>query len=169
MTKYIKSILLASFILVTTSTIAQNNSDDGNGVMINLQEPEYAEMSFQDILDKYKGKVVYIDFWASWCGPCKKQMPYSAKIKKQLDGKDVVFLYISSDRNENAWRNAVAAMNIKGENYRTSAKVWNEYNDLFDVKYIPRYVLIDKNGQVINDNAKRPSDPAIITDIESLL
>jgi thiol-disulfide isomerase/thioredoxin len=82
MTKYIKSILLASFILVTTSIIAQNNSDDGNGVMINLQEPEYAEMSFQDILDKYKGKVVYIDFWASWCGPCKKQMPYSAKIKK---------------------------------------------------------------------------------------
>ena len=169
MTKYIKSILLASFILVTTSIIAQDSSDDGNGVMINLQDPEYVEMSFQEILDQYKGKVVYIDFWASWCGPCKKQMPYSSKIKQEFKGKEVVFLYISSDRNEKAWRNAVTALDIKGENYRASAKVWNEYNDLFDVKYIPRYVLIDKNGQVVNDNAKRPSDPAIITDIESLL
>ena len=128
---------------------------DNNGKVIHIKD--------------FRGQYVLIDFWASWCGPCKKQMPYSSKIKQEFKGKEVVFLYISSDRNEKAWRNAVTALDIKGENYRASAKVWNEYNDLFDVKYIPRYVLIDKNGQVVNDNAKRPSDPAIITDIESLL
>ncbi len=170
---FIKTIILSTILLLSISAFAQSNKlketlPDGNR-MINLQDPEFADTSFEDILELYKGKVVYLDFWASWCRPCKNEMPYSARIKEQFKDKDVVFVYISSDRNKSAWQNGVTQLNIKGENYLTSAKVWKEYNALFDVKYIPRYILIDKEGNVVDPNAKRPSNPAIVTDIENLL
>ncbi len=166
----LKTIAFSIVFLTTLSAYSQLDKvgDDGYR-MINLQDPEYAETSFQDIMDLYKGKVVYLDFWASWCRPCKNEMPHSAKLKEQFKGKDVVFVYISSDRTKAAWTNGVAQLNIKGENFLTSAKVHHGYNDLFDVKYIPRYVLIDKEGKVVDANAKRPSNPAIATDINNLL
>ncbi len=80
-----------------------------------------------------------------------------------------MFVYISSDRDPNAWKNGVSQLNIKGENYLTSGNVWKDYNALFNVKTIPRYVLIDKEGKVVSANAKRPSNPGIVTDIEALL
>lgn len=168
---FIKTLsAIAIFILATTSGYSQlENTEKDGGRMINLQEPQYAETSFQDILDLYEGKVIYLDFWASWCRPCKNEMPHSAKLKDNFKNKDVVFVYISSDRNEAAWRNGVSQLSIKGENYLTSAKVWQDYNALFDVKYIPRYILIGKDGKVVDTNAKRPSNAEVITDINNLL
>ena len=169
----LKTLTLSIVILFSIGAIAQDSKINGQlpdgGRMVNLQDPEYAETSFQDILDLYKGKVVYLDFWASWCRPCKNEMPHSKKIKEQFKGKDVVFVYISSDRDQRAWRNGVSTLNIKGENYLTSPKVWNDYNTLFNVRTIPRYILIDKEGNVVSDNAKRPSNPGIVADINNLL
>jgi thiol-disulfide isomerase/thioredoxin len=169
----LRTITFTVIILISTTAFAQQDKIKGElpegGRMVNLQDPEYADISFEDILELYKGKVIYLDFWASWCRPCKNEMPHSAKIKEQLKDKDVVFVYISSDRNKSAWQNGVSQLKIKGENYLTSAKVWKEYNGLFDVKYIPRYILIDKEGNVADVNAKRPSNPAVVTDIENLL
>jgi len=157
-------------VLVSGTAFSQLDKVGENGYrMINLQEPQYAETSFQDILDLYEGKVIYLDFWASWCRPCKNEMPHSAKLKEKFKDKDVVFVYISSDRNEAAWRNGVSQLGIKADNYLTSAKVYNGYNGLFNVKYIPRYILIGKDGQVVDANAKRPSNPEIVTDINNLL
>ncbi len=167
----LKTLTLSIVILFSIGAMAQEikgQLPDG-GRMVNLQDPEYAETSFQDILDLYKGKVVYLDFWASWCRPCKNQMPYSKKIKEQFKDKDVVFVYISSDRDPKAWRNGVSQLNIEGENYLTNGKVYNGYNSRFNVRTIPRYILIDKEGNVVSDNAKRPSNPGIVEDINKLL
>lgn len=168
--KTLKTITLTLAILTSISAFSQleNTGDDGYR-MINLQDSEYSNTTFQDIMDLYKGKVVYLDFWASWCRPCKNEMPHSAKLKEKFKGKDVVFVYISSDRTEAAWRNGVEQIGIKGENFLTSALVYQGYNGLFDVKYIPRYILIDKEGNVVDANAKRPSNPQIATDINNLL
>lgn len=160
---------LLVFILISGSATSQLENNTEGERMINLREAQYAETTFQDLLDLYKGKVIYLDFWASWCRPCKNEMPHSAKLKETFKGKDVVFVYISSDRNEAAWRNAVSQLSIKGENYLTSVNVYNGYNGQFDVKYIPRYILIDKEGNVVDANAKRPSNPEVIKDINNLL
>ncbi|NQU34099.1 MAG: TlpA family protein disulfide reductase [Bacteroidetes bacterium] len=169
----LKTLTLSVVILFSLGAYAQDSKIKGQlpdgGRMVNLQDPEYAETTFQNILDLYKGKVVYLDFWASWCRPCKNEMPHSSKVKEQFKGKDVVFVYISSDRDPKAWKNGVSQLNIKGENYLTSGNVWKDYNALFNVKTIPRYVLIDKEGKVVSANAKRPSNPEIVTDINKLL
>ncbi len=120
----------------------------------------------------FKGKVIYVDFWASWCGPCRQEMPHSKELhhkftEKQL--KNIVFLYISTDRGEAAWRKAVVEIGVEGIQAWSSPDWPDCAGNLFSVTTIPHYVLFDKNGQVVDDNAKRPSDPEIYGDILYLL
>ncbi len=126
---------------------------------------EGKEMKLSDL----KGKVVYMDFWASWCGPCKGEMPHAKKIKEHFQGKDVVFLYVSIDDKEEAWKRGIDAMSISGVHTRTPG--WNgEIATLYQVQSVPAYFLIDKNGKFVSTKAPRPSQSQeLIRQIESLL
>jgi len=137
--------------------------------IVDLNDEKHANLSLDDVLKKYKGNVIYLDFWASWCGPCKREMPYSKKVKEEFKGKDIVFIYLSTDKNAAQWENMIAQLEIPGEHYRASVKVRQEIVDQFNLQYIPRYVLINKEGKVADPNAKRPSDPMLKTDIKKLL
>lgn len=163
MKKITKILAIAIFIFTSVGLFAQQTE------AIDLNDPKYSSETFQSILDQYKGKVVYLDFWASWCGPCKKEMPYSEKLQDTFKGKDVVFLYISVDRNGQSWQNMMKQLHLKGEHYRANATVHQELNAQFNVRSIPRYVLIDKKGKVNNANALRPSNPQVVESIQQLL
>ncbi|NQU34100.1 MAG: TlpA family protein disulfide reductase [Bacteroidetes bacterium] len=138
-------------------------------ILINLENEKYSNLTYQKIINRYKGKVIYLDFWASWCGPCKGEMPYSLDLQEYFNNKEVAFVYFSSDKDSTAWKSLIKILQITGDHYRLSKDVRKVTNAAFDVKYIPRYVLFDKNGNVIDANAKRPSNPEIITEIEALL
>ncbi|MFT4734750.1 MAG: thiol-disulfide isomerase/thioredoxin [Arcticibacterium sp.] len=107
--------------------------------------------------DRYKGKVIYVDFWASWCGPCRKEFPYSKKMRESFSEKEkenIVFLYISIDEDIEKWKQAVKKLGLGdfGENGH-SYEVAGQYG----VSSIPRYMIIDKRGNLVNDKAPRPS------------
>ncbi len=166
------AILGVIFLLsLNFSMNAQNGMlpPEGEKVQIDLNEGRYATMTFDALMEQYKGKVVYLDFWASWCGPCKREMPYSSKLKETFEGKEVVFVYISTDRDAAKWNHAIETMKIGGNHYRVNQSVYTGMNAKFNVKTIPRYVLYDKEGNVVDDNAKRPSNPQLIADINALL
>ncbi len=118
--------------------------------------------TFEDVLAQYKGKVIYVDFWASWCPPCRGEMPNSQKLHTQFEGKDVVFLYVSFDRAAAAWKNGIEKMDIKGVHYFPASEANRAVSSKYGISGIPRYMLVDKTGKVINENAPRPSSGQVI-------
>lgn len=123
-------------------------------------------LSLAEVIEKHRGKVIYMDMWASSCGPCRKEMPASRRLKDRLDSDGVIFMYISSDRNESDWKRAVKEYDLGdiGENYRI---VSAESKFLKEIKfrYIPRYLIFDTDGRLVNLDAPRPSSSEIINEI----
>lgn len=135
-----------------------------------LADAKNNRLSLDDLIKKYPKKVIYIDFWASWCVPCIAEMPNSFTLSKKMTGKDIVFVYFSLDKNKNAWLASAKENNINTEN---SYLLINDYGSSiakqFKIKEIPRYIIIGKDGKVINDDAPRPSDGKLISLISQLM
>ena len=108
-----------------------------------LHDPDGQSVS----LSQFTGKVVLLDFWASWCGPCIADLGTLRKIKEQVAARPVVFLNVSLDANEAAWKQAIAKHEIKGVHVR-SEQVAQAYN----VSGIPRYYLVDPQGLIVEND-----------------
>lgn len=100
-------------------------------------------------LKEYKGKYVFLDFWASWCGPCRREVPNVAKMYKALKGKDFEVIGISIDNKEDAWKNAVKEMKMTWPQ-ACDLEAWNSLvARKYNVQAVPRTILIDPEGKVI--------------------
>lgn len=125
--------------------------------------------SLDDVIARNKGKVIYLDIWASWCGPCKAQMPASHKLQEKYKDQDVVFVYVSIDRNNKAWEASAKQFDLMQNSYLArnypKAKLFQKHN----VSSIPRYMLFDKNGRLVDSNANRPSSAMISSNIDAFL
>lgn len=108
-------------------------------------------------LDQFKGKLVYLDFWATNCGPCIAEFPASKKIQEQYAEEKIVFVFVSVDEDEGKWKECVAKNNLFGIQLFAGGK--NSYvAKAYNISAIPEYVLIDKHGRIIEYGAPRPSN-----------
>jgi thiol-disulfide isomerase/thioredoxin len=112
-------------------------------------------------LDDFKGKYVYIDVWATWCSPCRAEIPHLEKVEKQYHDKNIVFVSISIDKEKQkkAWRKMIADKNMGGVQLLAKDK---KFMDEYVVLGIPRFILIDPEGKIVDQEAPRPSDPKLI-------
>ncbi|GAB5523585.1 MAG: hypothetical protein Roseis2KO_14570 [Roseivirga sp.] len=119
--------------------------------------------SLEALVDRHKGKVIYVDFWASWCGPCIKEMPNSKQLQANLEGQNITYLYISSDRKEKAWKTALQKHELTaGLHYRiTNANTSKGLEDM-KIMFIPRYMIYDKEGNLVNEDAPRPGEADLL-------
>ncbi|MBB6460009.1 TlpA family protein disulfide reductase [Flammeovirga kamogawensis] len=111
---------------------------------------------------QFEGKYVYIDVWASWCGPCLREIPSLQDLEKKHHGKDVVFVSLSVDQDTEAWKKMVIKKGLEGNQFHFADN--NDFVQKFNIQSIPRFILLDKKGKVKAADAPRPSSE----DIEKL-
>jgi thiol-disulfide isomerase/thioredoxin len=120
------------------------------GYVINETPKTEGDQLFDGIMQKYKGKVVFVDFWATWCGPCRSGMEKMKPLKEELQDEDIEFVYITNPTSPvDTWNMMIP--DIKGEHYRVEQDEWNHFASKFNISGIPHYLLIDKNGTVVNE------------------
>ncbi|WP_051350456.1 TlpA family protein disulfide reductase [Dyadobacter alkalitolerans] len=111
-------------------------------------------------LSSLKGKVVYVDVWATWCGPCKEEFPHSKKLMKAFKGNDkVAFLFVSTDENVETWKKMLPDKSVP-EGIHINQVQKNQPDDIWEnyrIWGIPRYILIDADGKMLQTHAPRPS------------
>lgn len=115
-------------------------------------------------LESLKGKYVYIDVWATWCGPCLKEVPFLEKMEKQYQDKNIVFVSISVDniKDRKKWSNLINQKQLGGIQLLADMDFNSEFIKGYAIKKIPRFILIDPNGNIVNFDAPRPSDSKLI-------
>ena len=107
---------------------------------------EGESVAFKDILNAHEGKAMVIDIWASWCGDCIKGMP---KVKALQKGyPDAVYIFLSLDRGEDAWKRGIKKYDVQGEHYYLPNGKKSAFGDFVSIDWIPRYMVVDANGNI---------------------
>jgi thiol-disulfide isomerase/thioredoxin len=122
-------------------------------------------------LSDFKGKYVYIDVWATWCGPCRAEIPFLKKVEEKYEGKNIAFVSISIDvqKDLEKWQKFVAEKQLGGVQLFAD-KDWNsDFIKSFSINSIPRFILIDPTGKVVSADAARPSSPKLQEELDGLL
>lgn len=118
--------------------------------------------SIDEIIKNEKGKLILLDFWASWCQPCLEQMAEWERLRNDYKDKNIVFINISFDADLKAWQRKNETL---GFDLKKSFVIENKANQQFikknDISTIPRLILLDKNGKIINSNTPEPGDSAL--------
>jgi len=111
-------------------------------------------------LDDLKGQYVYVDVWATWCGPCKREIPYLKEVEKSYHGKNIAFVSMSIDvKNDHGkWLNMVEEKELGGIQLFADSDWKSQFVTDYAIQGIPRFILIDPNGNIVDSNAPRPSD-----------
>ena len=113
-------------------------------------------------LESLAGKVVYIDVWATWCGPCLKELPHLEALQEKFKKSDkIAFVSISVDQDKAAWEIMVTQKNMKGIQLFADGNWASSIVQDFKINGIPRFIIIGKDGNIIDAKAIRPSAPEI--------
>ena len=120
-------------------------------------------------LDDFKGKVTYIDIWATWCLPCRGEIPALKELENKFHGKDVAFVSISIDQNKDEWKEFVKSEDLKGVQLFAENAFESQFIQDYGIRQIPTFIIIDKEGKIVNADAPRPSSDEITGLLEGLL
>ena len=120
-------------------------------------------------LSDFKGKLVYVDVWATWCRPCLAEIPALKALHDKLKGKNIEFVSISIDEDKEAWHKAVKERELKGVQLIADKAFESQFIQDYGISQIPTFLIIDKDGKIVSPNAPRPSDPRLAEVLEKLL
>jgi len=114
-------------------------------------------------LSDFKGKVVYIDVWATWCGPCIKEIPALKKLEEDYHGKDIVFMSVSTDdtKDKQKWLDFIKNRELKGVQLFAGDNRGKDLMEPYKISGIPRFILVGKDGKLVSADAPRPSSSEI--------
>jgi thiol-disulfide isomerase/thioredoxin len=173
---FIQANVKESFIRIPLENYFQNLKRDyknpkiTSDIVIKKINDSQGKDIMDSILKSHKGKVIYMDFWATWCGPCKSEMPYSKKLIQKFEGKDVAFVFVCLNSDEKNWKLDLVQLHLSGSHYYCNQVQSGGIRQGFGIEGIPYYVLINKQGQIIESGSYlRPGNGSTVEKIEKLL
>lgn len=122
-------------------------------------------------LEDFKGKYVYIDVWATWCGPCRQEIPFLQKVEEKYHGKNIEFVSLSVDAKKDyeKWRKMVGDKSLGGVQIIADKDWQSDFVTAYGIDSIPRFILIGPDGKVIDANAARPSEARLVEQLDKLV
>nr|WP_315146709.1 TlpA disulfide reductase family protein [uncultured Flavobacterium sp.] len=162
-----KKILLL-FIAVASFSCsqAQKNSFSKEALSETLLSNDGKQVPFKEILKSHKGKTLVVEVWASWCGDCVKAMP---KIKElQANNPNLGYVFISMDKTVDKWKEGIAKHAIVGDHFMANDQMKGVFAKAIDLDWIPRYIIIDKNGKIVIYRAIETDFEKINTELKKL-
>jgi thiol-disulfide isomerase/thioredoxin len=141
--------------------LALNDAKDGSpAIDFKFPDKDGKEIA----LSNFKGQLVYIDIWATWCGPCKQELPHLKKLETEYhNNKNIVFLSVSTDasKDRKKWEDYLVKEDLKGVQLFAGDDARDGIIKPYKVSGIPRFVLVGKDGNIISSDAPRPSSSEI--------
>lgn len=158
--KYVQDPLYTDYIKKSEMLYLKLKKEIPEEVSANTVLTPYGSSStitFKELLDSLKGKVLYIDFWASWCSPCKMDIANSAESKKYLEEQGIVYLYFSVDKDAEKWQTTAISEKVTDNQYLIKDNMTSALVKYLNVNSFPRYVMLDSAHELINMDAPRPT------------
>lgn len=120
-------------------------------------------------LEDFKGSYVYIDCWAQWCAPCKKETPFLLELEEKYKDDNITFIKLSLDSDVNAWKNYIKEHNLEENAFILADDFKSEFAKTYLINSIPRFILLDKELKIIDAKALRPSNKKLSEQLDQLL
>lgn len=167
--KTLKIITFLAFTIII-GTILCSNSQKTEFSKKALKEKiisiDENQISFQEVLNQFKGKTIVMEVWASWCGDCVKAMPQMKEL--QANNPNVTYLFLSMDKTIDKWKAGIEKHQLKGNHYLVNGGMRDSFGKALDLDWIPRYIVIDKTGKIIIYRAIETDFEKINTTLKSL-
>ena len=176
--------IFAAFMLATVafSACQQNgNKSEEDTVVADTLSAAGTERVMPDItieridgtklqLSSLFGKTLFLDFWATWCPPCCAEIPHLETLAEQFaNNQDVRIISISVDQDRDAWVKKITEDKPSWEQYRISADDVEAFFSTLELETIPRFIIVDSDGSIINGDAPRPSDDICVSTIQKAI
>lgn len=125
------------------------------------------DTTLKSILEKHKGKTVVIDVWASWCSDCLKGLPLVKELQEKTAAEDLVYVFLSVDRKQENWKAAIKKRQINGDHYYVPTGMKGSFGKAIDLDWIPRYMVVGKDGSIKLYKAIKADDSKILEAIKA--
>jgi thiol-disulfide isomerase/thioredoxin len=161
--------MLLSFILACTTiscTQAQKTEFAPEALSSKLIATDKSETTFEKVLEENKGKIVVIDVWASWCSDCIKGFPKYMELQKQFP--QATYLYVSMDKTWEKWIVGAEKYELRGQHFWAEDGMKGVFGTAIDLDWIPRYMVIDKEGKIALYKAIEADDAQLVKTMKEL-
>lgn len=163
-----KKIVLSLIVIasVLSCTKAEKTEFTPTALQSELIATDKSTTTFQEVIDANKGKIIFLDMWASWCSDCIKGMPKLKELQQQHP--DIEYVYISLDKAHDKWSAGIEKHELEGQHFWATDGMKGVFGTAIELDWIPRYMIIDQQGKIALYKAIEADDAQINSVLEEL-